>query len=217
MTIASEISRLQCAKNEIKTAIADKWVSIWSNVKLDDYCSCIKNIPSMTCDQKCISSMCPWFRCDFWSTNSYSLAFASYDPQTQYHYWVVYAMNWWTIYWYDVFAHHPTKWFMRWCYNGSFDVSYTSNPWVSVVPMSWNGLWIVIWQNSYTNPSCVQIMWYINMDNNTRTHTNQKIAWSYSRTVCSNCRDMWRWYKFVCGRWSWTYWSASYLDVVSTN
>lgn len=37
MTIASEISRLQTAKADIKTAIENKWVEVWSSIKLDYY------------------------------------------------------------------------------------------------------------------------------------------------------------------------------------
>lgn len=44
MTIASEISRLQQAKSDIKTAIEGKWVEVGSNVKLDEYAACIWEI-----------------------------------------------------------------------------------------------------------------------------------------------------------------------------
>ena len=43
MTIASEISRLQWAKADIKTAIENKWVTVW-NITLDGYASCIDSI-----------------------------------------------------------------------------------------------------------------------------------------------------------------------------
>ena len=45
MTIASEISRLQCAKSDICTAIENKWVTVW-NITLDNYSACIDAIPT---------------------------------------------------------------------------------------------------------------------------------------------------------------------------
>ena len=40
MTIASEISRLQCAKADIKTSIENKGVSVSSSLTLDEYSCC---------------------------------------------------------------------------------------------------------------------------------------------------------------------------------
>ena len=48
MTIASEITRLQWAKADIKTAIENKWVSVPANVKLDSYDDYISQITSGT-------------------------------------------------------------------------------------------------------------------------------------------------------------------------
>jgi hypothetical protein len=44
MTIASEITRLQTAKSDIKTAIESKWVSVPSSAKLDTYDDYISSI-----------------------------------------------------------------------------------------------------------------------------------------------------------------------------
>lgn len=46
MTIASEISRLQGAKADIRQAIIDKWVSVSSSLTIDDYACCISCIPT---------------------------------------------------------------------------------------------------------------------------------------------------------------------------
>lgn len=46
MSIASEITRLQQAKNNIKMAIQDKGVIVPSSTKLDDYYDYIAQIPS---------------------------------------------------------------------------------------------------------------------------------------------------------------------------
>lgn len=44
MTIASEITRLQWAKADIKTSIENKWVTVPSSAKLDDYSSYVDQI-----------------------------------------------------------------------------------------------------------------------------------------------------------------------------
>ena len=44
MTVASEISRLQNAKADIKTAIEEKGVEVGNDVKLDEYAACIWEI-----------------------------------------------------------------------------------------------------------------------------------------------------------------------------
>ena len=44
MTIASEISRLQTAKANMKTAIVNKGVSVADSVSLTNYCNCINAI-----------------------------------------------------------------------------------------------------------------------------------------------------------------------------
>lgn len=46
MTVASEITRLQWAKSCICSAIVNKWVSVPSGLKLDNYYSCINAIPA---------------------------------------------------------------------------------------------------------------------------------------------------------------------------
>lgn len=48
MTIASEISRLQWAKSDIKTAIQNRWVTIPASTKLDGFSTYIWQIPSVT-------------------------------------------------------------------------------------------------------------------------------------------------------------------------
>lgn len=48
MTVASEITRLQTAKSDIKTAIEWKWVSVASDAKLDAYPSLINQIKTST-------------------------------------------------------------------------------------------------------------------------------------------------------------------------
>ena len=60
MTIASEISRLQCAKSDIRQAIVDKWVSVWANLTIDEYASCISEI-SVWGTPVCIDLLMVWW------------------------------------------------------------------------------------------------------------------------------------------------------------
>ena len=46
MSIATEITRLQTAKANIKTAIEGKGGTVASNLKIDGYATCISNIPT---------------------------------------------------------------------------------------------------------------------------------------------------------------------------
>ena len=46
MTVASEITRLQWAKADIRQAIIDKWVDVWASLTLDQYADCIGEIPT---------------------------------------------------------------------------------------------------------------------------------------------------------------------------
>ena len=46
MTVASEISRLQCAKEDIRQSIINKWVDVCANITLDNYAACIDAISS---------------------------------------------------------------------------------------------------------------------------------------------------------------------------
>ena len=56
MTIASEITRLQWAKADIKTAIENKWVTVPSATKLDGYSSLIDAIPTTIPDYLCFTA-----------------------------------------------------------------------------------------------------------------------------------------------------------------
>lgn len=48
MTVASEITRLQWAKADIKTAIENRWVTVPASAKIDTYSTYIWQIPTVT-------------------------------------------------------------------------------------------------------------------------------------------------------------------------
>lgn len=74
MTIASEITRLQWAKADIKASIEGKWVPVATNAKLDDYSSYVDQIDT--------SWWVPWI---IWSSPVRSMIKTVWNYQERYH------------------------------------------------------------------------------------------------------------------------------------
>lgn len=94
MTIASEITRLQWAKSDIKTSIEGKWISVPSNAKLDSYSGYIDQITQWSPNFNWFPVKCylsryawQWFRPgrQFWCP----LSFSYWD----YSFWLVHAVD----------------------------------------------------------------------------------------------------------------------------
>lgn len=127
MTIASEITRLQWAKADIKTAIENKWVTVPSSAKLDTYDTYIDQISSTEQPPLSITwaisygglvnitaanSVGGILWCASYTTNNLVLVWYiwTYTTQTGYDYadvhfirrkpWVDYVVSWWTA-WYN--------------------------------------------------------------------------------------------------------------------
>lgn len=66
MTIASEISRLQTAKADMKTAIVNKWVSVADSVSLSNYCDCINAIQAWGCYPYMLDAIIIWWGGGWW-------------------------------------------------------------------------------------------------------------------------------------------------------
>lgn len=69
MTIASEITRLQWAKANMKTAIVNKWVSVADSVSLSNYCDCINAIQSWGLDLLNVAVQSWWYATISYPTN----------------------------------------------------------------------------------------------------------------------------------------------------
>lgn len=142
MTIASEITRLQWAKADIKTAIEWKWVSVPSSAKLDSYAWYIGNISTGTFESIFIPSSYiladnirntnRWVgvKADIWDiVTADESVYYHYlwvtDPQTTAHdFWRVYA--WRKVPWQNP-TFVPLGWIDEWNW---YYYSTTLNRWI---------------------------------------------------------------------------------------
>ena len=83
MTIASEISRLQTAKSNIKSSIEGKWVTVPNDAKLDSYPTYINQIMG-------------WWV--FSGVKLYNNEVTWYDARPNC-WWVISFEEWWNLYW----------------------------------------------------------------------------------------------------------------------
>lgn len=135
MTIASEISRLQTAKANMKTAIVNKWVSVADSVSLSNYCDCINAISSWWSIVEVLVVWWWWaWTCCFWWWGGWGVVRTPFP------------ISWWsaTI---TVWAGGVNKW-CAWCQ--SKIVSWDN----SVCATWWTAWWWEFWWNSWK--------WYIN-------------------------------------------------------
>lgn len=140
MTIASEITRLQWAKADIKTAIETKWVPVPSNAKFDTYDEYILQIPTWE-----------------WLINWLTLAnrqISGRDSSPRI-YWIASFEEWWKYYWCNLYM---------W-YNRSSNVDYFSiyyyikQSWSDVAYYQYETAWVS--DNTYWN---INRYWYYKKD-----------------------------------------------------
>ena len=101
MTVASEITRLQWAKSDIRQAIIDKWVNVWANLTLDEYAACIaaiKSWPKWYVDILLVwwwwGGGCCWNMNMWWWWGWWEVSEAFWYPVN---WWFqVYVWNWWS-------------------------------------------------------------------------------------------------------------------------
>lgn len=160
MTIASEISRLQCAKSDIKTAIEEKWVEVWESVTLDDYANCIAAISSWP-KYWCVDVLVVWWWWSAWGRT------CSFNKSAWWWWagWVIlenwYVINscengsipitvwcWWAWYvcdrvcnWWDSIFHNLiAKWGWAWAW-------YNCEDWYCATPWTWWSWWWWYYKN----------------------------------------------------------------------
>ncbi len=186
MTIASEITRLQWAKADIKTAIESKWVSVWSNLKLNNYSSLIQNIQTWNANLKNAPIKVVWH----WLSSSY--------------YWITkkwsYLLNWrfcWFVvvweyrysehkyyYGWSIILYHKSYWFYSssinewWC--------YVDTLWDFWMGISWN--YIYMWPKSSSKSVC-------RFDISKKTFS--RWCETYSFTPVSSETQTYDWVKYV--------------------
>lgn len=224
MTIASEISRLQCAKADICTAIENKWVTVW-NITIDNYACCIDEIPTGS-NEKFIDVLLvwawgTWWLCWWWGWGweviclkkhilEYDNPIVSVGTSATC-LWKLIAYRWgnwincWVNYWF-VWNCWPALNWWGWGWWGS--TCWISTWWTS--RNLWHEWW---WTGWYGNT----VMWWYWWGWGAWTPWCPAYEWS----CYNNCRSWfwWRWiqtdfsWKVECFAWwwSWFWWSpASY-------
>lgn len=201
MTIASEISRLQWAKADIKTAIENKWVTV-GNITLDNYAACIDAIPTWS-NIAVVDFLLIWWwgggwrcRCYNWwwggawqtvSMNKRALEVWTY-PITIWAWWTQ-NVNWWDSCFDGIVALGGWAW---WC---------TSNGW-----NGWNGWWAVANRNPW---SWLHSWWKgcVVSGNGWRWWWWWGWAcWDWGNACCaSNYMWWWVWWLWLCTCLTWHY------------
>lgn len=190
MSIASEISRLQTAKNTIKTSVAWKWVTIPNNIKLDAYWSYIDRI--IAADYSC------WTLAYWLSANT----------------WLNWYWNWWLCLQYSeptdqwaIAAIFTARWWM-WSSNCDYRDFYflTKKPWCSP---SWSSVSCRLVDNYATTMLCVYahktnkdcfLIDYIYCNRDYWSWTSWYWNYPYYQiwidfsVPCASCRWSWTWH-----------------------
>lgn len=159
MTVASEITRLQWAKADIKTSIENKWVTVPSSTKLDWYSTLIDSIqtwvPQATYNAMQTLAWIPAYMNMSWGS-SYQLKTASLAC------WDYYIYAWSTngAVWYAVFVWHPQYWCVHYWYQ--YESWYTVD--VSWMTATLYENWVlslsVIWRTTSVNSSTWLLQWW---------------------------------------------------------
>ena len=198
MTIASEISRLQCAKADICTAIENKWVTVW-DITIDNYSECIDAISWWWWDyfidytlvwwwggwtanvvyNWCCACVYAWTWWWWWEVSLWCCCPQSWILSVNIWHWWAWWLGWtmrWGDWWassiWDVIA----KWWTWWkiyCRNDAWW-------WVS-----W--AWCVWW--AYWSQYCGASWWWA--------------GWCWSGVT--NMK-WWIWWAWLCWYWGWWNW-----------
>ena len=214
MTVASEISRLQDAKADIKAAIESKGVPVDSSVKIDGMGACIRNISWMSWWQE--YAIKNGFVCHIWSNNNCCDGASNWDaraicyPSLNYHIWIATSSQWWHV----AVVCHPNTWFQKTTWNSYIELYPAQNVcadtrncitrWI----MEWDKFRLFTWEYQYCwrDPYTYISPWYICTQDNKFYASCCYMCWNCSwctRVQWSTCNN-WNWYRYdyctVCNR-----------------
>lgn len=200
MTIASEITRLQGAKADIKTAIEGKWVAVPSSTTLDWYSTLIDSIqtwvPQATYNaMKSLASIWPCLASFWWSSST--CASKSLKCWDYYVYVAWGSSSSWSryVFHYAAFVWHP----QYWC------VWYTQMPegwnYIDISGMAANlyGNWVLnitaIWRNVSINSSTWLLQWggtpsWSIIETSSEVSSWNWVQWSYVEGRYNNAHHM---------------------------
>lgn len=175
MTIASEITRIQWAKSDIRQAIIDKWVDVCADLTIDNYACCIDAIQTWWWEKYYELLVVAWWwgGWNWWwwawgvvhktislSDNTYNIIVWKWWCKWACSY--VYWCNWWDSQFWDIIAYWWGWWWpcsycaCRWCNWWSWwgrwhNYCYTSESYI----WKWCIIWLEAqwrdWGNWWTN------------------------------------------------------------------
>ena len=232
MTVASEISRLQCAKADIRQAIIDKWVSVWANLTLDDYAACISDIPTWpTIRYADILAVWWWGWAGWWWAASWW--WAGGWVKLEYHMQLIedsYCIKVWA--WWGWQSHWcPTcigdiicaPWWHLW---GFWQWTTNYEPWYAgswwnitgyTGSIYWNKWWDRYWENGWWWgwwawwPWC---NWSYRKWGDWWLWVTLDISWS-NEIYWAGWAWTWEWWGGTTLSWCWRWWTSSYWGWVS--
>lgn len=196
MTIASEITRLQWAKSDIRQAIIDKWVDVCADLTIDNYACCINDIPTGSNDTL-VEVLVVWWGWSGWTWGCSYCCIWWWGGW----WWVIrcgrYAISnsdvniwaWWDDNnWKDSWIWELTaKW--GWAWGRWYCIQCASSTWRNW----WSWWWGWSWSSCGFCSSWWTAIWYLNL-------------WSSWRRWYGTCWWWWGW------AWAWWYW-----DILNNN
>lgn len=213
MTIASEISRLQCAKADICTAIENKGVTVW-NITLDEYAACINAIPTWK-TYYCLDVLLVWGGWAWWQGRTWYASWGWWGAG-----WVILQCRFMT----ECTESCITIWAGGTPINNNYGHNGWNTTWFWLVAYWWGGAWWGTangcswwswgwggwygrcrWEWTYWqwNPWWI---WYMisNSENGWWGGGWAWWAWSNGYKYNNNYAWWWKWWDWICTNFSWT-------------
>lgn len=195
MTIASEITRLQWAKADIRQAIIDKWVDVCADLTIDDYACCINDIPTGWGGKIVDVMVVAWW---WWG------GMRNYNTCKDLWWW------WWAGWYYEECKHFISEdsyCIVVWTWWGSNTNWNPSCFWNEIIMLwwwhwdgyDWGSWWWASWCANSCNYYCFiwwdasacWILWW---------HPWGDMAFYYDQRV--HCQTAWWWW-WACWKWNW--------------
>lgn len=234
MTVASEITRIQCAKSDIRQAIIDKWVDVWASLTIDEYAACILAIPSKP-KNWCIDLLVVgwwwegwinmWWWWGWWGwgvvvceslllsseCSSYNICIWAW--------WTNYS-NWWDSSFDEIVAYWGWRWGGKYQDNNIYypNIWWSGGWWGSSINTSWcvwcDGQWNKGWNWTYKSGSGWQgwnLWWWWGW---------AWTAWCDASTGSNSWWNGWNWilnnFSWAnCYYWGWWWWDWVWLNGVT--
>lgn len=211
MTIASEITRLNNAKSDIKTAIENKWVTVPSTDKIDCYASCIDSIQSWN-NTPFVDLLVVWGWWGWWGTYGSSWWWWWWGgwviEKTKYilenNLFEIEVWEGWEWWWYKCHCGGRFRWWFNWWDSCFWDlIAYWGWWWWGMscccpTFCCWRKWWSWWWNMPYANWKQFASWW-------------MNFAWQWYPwwgSICCCCSNHWAW-----GGGAWWPWMPASHDI----